>query len=238
LLKSNPGIFGHVYNIRLIQDDFIKKNRVKRLGTYGAVTGKPAYMFSVSSKKKYALIDYAYCLENLVLELTDSGIDSIWLGGSSKKRKLKKLFHLKENDTIPAIIAIGNGKLSAKASDKTELRSKRMSFGEVFFDEVLGRPLTFEKAGEFAEVLEAVRVGPSYKNLQPWTVIQDTSTNITLYHFYIKNQKGLEQKYTDIGIALSHFDYMRKAKKIKGHFDILGGLEMPDYEYVATFKVL
>jgi len=234
LLKSNPGIFGHVYNIRLIQDDFIKKNRIKRLGTYGVVSGKPAYMFSVSSKKKYALIDYAYCLENLILELTDSGIDSIWLGGSSKKRKFKKLFNLKENDTIPAIVAIGNGKISLAPQEQKESSNKRMPFGELFFDEVLGRPLSFENAGEFGDVLEAVRIGPSYKNLQPWTVIQEKGEHLK-YHFYIKSQKFMEQKYTDIGIALSHFDYMRKAKKLKGHYKTIDGLDIPDYEYVATF---
>jgi hypothetical protein len=260
LLKSNPGIFGHVYTIRLIQDDFVKKNHIKKISAYGTITGKPAYIFSVSSHKKYALIDYAYCLENLVIELTDSGIDSIWLGGMYKKRKLKKLFRLKDHDMIPAVIAIGNGKISTKTVSSSVQSSHRLSFGEVFFDQTIGKPLTMDHAGEFADVLEAVRIGPSFKNLQPWTIVQDTdnptetssptssntkmvtgvkiSTSSRRYHFYIKNHKISDQKHMDIGIALSHFDYMRKAKKLKGHFEILDGLDVPDYEYVATFKVL
>ena len=112
-----------------------------------------------------------------------------------------------------------------------------MPFGELFFDEAVDRPLTFENAGEFAGVLEAVRIGPSYKNLQSWTVIQEKGDHL-MYHFHIRSQKFMEQKYTDIGIALSHFDYMRKANKLKGHYKTIDGLDIPDYEYVATFTVV
>lgn len=232
MLKPNPGLFGHNFNIRIIHHEFMVKNKVKRIGSYGIITGKPAFIFSVSSHKKYSLVDYGYCLENLVLELTGKGLDTVWLGGTFSRRQLKRLFHIKKQGNLPAVVAVGHRKSKSNMIQKMMNHNhQRHAFESIFFDRSLNTPLKPEDAGEFYEALEAVRLAPSDNNSQPWYVVKDRNK----YHFYLHCKKTTDMKYLDIGIALSHFDSVRKDKGIEGVFEVLDNYRIPECEYVATF---
>ena len=114
-----------------------------------------------------------------------------------------------------------------------------LDFGEVFFDGSFDTPLTPEKAGPLAEVLEAVRLAPSAVNRQPWRVVVTDSAA----HFYKKTSKGFvseangDMQKIDMGIALAHFALAAEERGLPLRFE----LEAPQLpteagtEYIATY---
>ena len=117
----------------------------------------------------------------------------------------------------------------------------RMPFSELFFDESFDAPLTPEKAGKLAEVLEAVRLAPSAVNKQPWRIVISDSNA----HFYEKRSKGLasesgwDVQKIDMGIALAHFDLASKELGIDTVFEIKDpGIPTPqDTFYIASYQI-
>jgi hypothetical protein len=85
---------------------------------------------------------------------------------------------------------------------------RRKPWPELFFDGRPGIPLAKEHAGPLAEALEAVRIGPSASNKQPWRVVREGSN----YHFFLQRTPGYDKltgeirlQEVDMGIALCHF---------------------------------
>ena len=118
---------------------------------------------------------------------------------------------------------------------------ERLPFEALFFDGSFDTPLKKEKAENFAEPLEMVRLAPSAVNKQPWRVV--VADNVV--HFYLKRSKGfgkegkLDMQMIDMGIALCHFalaaeecdlniEFVQKAPKLLSD----------DVEYIASYRII
>lgn len=109
---------------------------------------------------------------------------------------------------------------------------ERLPASEIFFDKEFGTPFV-DEAGEYADVIEAVRWAPSAVNIQPWRIVKDENR----FHFYEKHQGGYtpgdrwDVQKVDVGIAICHF-----MSAAGGTFEIADpGIDIPDdTEYIAT----
>jgi hypothetical protein len=147
-----------------------------------------------------------------------------------------------------------------------------MRAAELFFDGRWGEPLELEasSAGGYARArdldpcaraLEAVRMGPSATNKQPWRVVRgggDTAGGTAEadrrdpdWHFYLRRTKGYgkgslafkalriaDLQRVDMGIAMCHFELVAREAGLDGRWVADDpGFAVPDgVEYTATWR--
>ncbi len=231
--KENKGIFGNCFEFNLVDQKFMKKNKVKRIGTYGVITGNPSYIFATTDNSVKQIMDYGFVLENIVLDLTDSNIQSCWLGGTFSRKNLYKMFKLAQEDKIPAVIAIGNR--GEKKSFVQNLMGSnyhsRKPFGELFFNNEPFKKLSQEQAEAFYEPLEAMRMAPSSMNDQPWRAIKEKD----VIHFYCEMNNESKSKYVDMGIGLSHFQRLCAKNNIHGRWDVFDNANINNMKYIISY---
>lgn len=233
LSQEYKSIFGHKLEVKLVDQKFMKKNKVKRVGTYGFITGNPSFIFAGIESNQESYIDYGYVIEHMVLKLTDQGFETCWLGGTFSRKVLFKLYKLTKEVTIPAVVSVG--KKSNKKSFVQNLMGSnfhnRRPFETLFFENQINNPLKVEKAGAFREPLEALRLAPSVMNLQPWRVLIEENKA----HFYCETTSMNQMKYVDIGIGLSHFDYITEKNKTEGNWEVLNIPSHKNLAYMISF---
>ncbi len=87
--------------------------------------------------------------------------------------------------------------------------SDRLHWKDLFFDGNTKTPLSSEKAGEYGEGLENVRLAPSASNQQPWRIVYDDQQKT--FSFYLSRTIGYRKLRDvsfeiDMGIAMCHFE--------------------------------
>ena len=152
---------------------------------------------------------------------------------------------LGENEMMPCATPVGYTakKMSIRETvmRKAIKADERLPFEQLFFDGSFDAPLTKEKAGEFAEPLEMVRLAPSAVNKQPWCVVVADNTA----HFYLKRSKGfghegkLDMQMIDMGIALCHFALTAKENGLSISFvqEAPKLISNDVVEYIASYKL-
>lgn len=194
----------------------------------------------------YAEEAVGYSFETLVLYAQSIGIGTVWIGGTMDRPGFEKAMELKDNEMMPCVSPLGY--VAEKMSVREIMMRKgvkadsRADFETLFFDGTFEVPLTEEKAGRLAPLLENVRLAPSAVNKQPWRVIVDENN----VHFYLKHGKNFvsekvgDMQKLDMGIALCHFALSAKEAGIELRFntDDPGIEAAPDTEYIATYKIV
>lgn len=225
---SNP--FSGRVRFRLLESNVIES---EKLGTYGMIKGAKYFIGAAVENGDMALEALGYEVEQLVLYAASLELGTCWLGGTFNRGRFAKAMEVQENEIFPIVTPIGY------ASDKKRIVSSLMrKFGKfdqrkpwdtLFFDGSFSTPLTWEKAGEYASVLEQVRLGPSASNLQPWRIVRQGDS----YHFYEAKNKGYAERASydiqqvDMGIAACHFHLSAIEKGLDGEFLKLSG-HVPD----------
>lgn len=187
-----------------------------------------------------------YSFEKLVLFAQSIGIGTVWIGGTMDRPAFERAMELEENEMMPIVSPLGY--TAEKMSVKEVMMRKgvkadsREAFESLFFDGTFDTPLTEEKAGKLAPLLENVRLAPSAVNKQPWRIV----VNGNDVHFYLKHGKGFgsgkagDMQKIDMGIALSHFALSAEEAGIKLQFGIddPGIAISSEMEYIATYKIV
>ncbi len=216
------------------------KEESKKLGTYGFIQGASTYIIGIMDKDDNNALEFGYVFEKIILFATDLGIQTCWLGGTFSKDDFAELADLNENEFIAIISPVGYKKEKMRTFETT-LRAtigadKRKPWNELFFNKSMS-PLDEDEAGEFKLPLEMVRLGPSASNKQPWRIIKDEST----FHFFVCRNKGYgitryDLQKNDIGIAKCHFDLTLNELGIKGSWQELKDVHVPnDWEYMVSW---
>jgi nitroreductase len=151
-----------------------------------------------------ALVDVAYRLQHVVVRLSQYGIATFWATGSFQQS-------LAEQDNpgfkVPVAIAYGEDpKSGPRLLDRFTKwavgSASRYPFEQLFFSSKRNKPITEDEAGKFLPILEAVRLGPSIRNNQPWrVVIVDEEAQPVVLNVFLAIEK--ERHLMDIGIALT-----------------------------------
>ncbi|MBL7067146.1 MAG: nitroreductase family protein [Candidatus Marinimicrobia bacterium] len=244
IISNTPGgLFNSPSTFSLVHKYITADQKIK-LGTYGFISGAQYFVVGKTISGTEAFVDFGYCMEWIILQLTGLEFGTCWLGGTFTRSEFTKLLDLKEDEIIPAITPVGF------ATEKRSIRDRLIRFGagsnhrkpwsEMFFNDDFDHPLTEVKAGDYVTVLEMVRLAPSASNKQPWRVVQSDNA----CHFYLQRTAGYSRMFpaidlqlVDIGIAMCHFELSARELQLNGKWrSFVPGLILPEStEYILSW---
>ena len=206
----------------------------QQLGTYGFI--KDAQHFIAGAVKKHAMSieDYGYALEKIILQATELGLGTCWLGGTFTRQGFTEAMGLQEEEEMPAITPVGymaDRRGMEKIMRLAARSNNRKPWEQLSFKQNLKTPLSREDAGQYATGLEMVRLAPSASNGQPWRVVLDEDS----LHFYCNGKYDIYRRL-DLGIAFCHFDLTMKELGVNGVWEIPDRTQESNNVYVATWK--
>ena len=226
LKQQSP--FGTELRLQFIDASDIDPAQLKRLGTYGFISGAKYFIAGAFKKGKDLnegsnYVDYGHCFERAVLFLTDLGLGTCWLGGTFNKGEFSKKIFAGTEEVVPAVSPLGYAAKKSTAIEKL-LRffagsDKRKPWSQIFFDGDLTKPLEEIESGSYKDALEMVRIAPSASNKQPWRIVFQKDKNT--FHFFIQRSKSYPTAYKnlqkiDLGIAMCHFELTCRELGVKG----------------------
>jgi hypothetical protein len=228
------------------------RSALRGLGTYGFIHGEPGFLIGATGASAMDMEDFGYRMERIVLFATGLGLGTCWLGGTFTRSGFARKISAGQGETIPAVCSIGPIAADEHVVDslmRQNVRAReRLEWNQLFFEERFGIPVSQAAAGEFAPLLEMVRLGPSASNKQPWRMICAEGR----WHLYLRRTKGYKDgalqkllgvadiQRVDMGIAMSHFALAADEAGLKGTWEKREpALGKPDplTEYVASWSV-
>ena len=245
LEAHNQGPFGNRARLSLIDLSDLEQAEARQLGTYGFIGGARLYVAGVVRYDPGAMQDFGYCLEQVIVRITQLGLGTCWLGGTFKRASFAKRLGLSDNEVIPAISPVGYARDKRTVRERVLRRfvgaDQRKPWAALFFEGGMDRPLPREAAGEYSTALECLRLAPSASNNQPWRIVKSKDANV--FHFFLKRTpgyarflRGLDLQLVDMGIAMSHFELAARESALEGTWNAgesgLGGSEA---EYVISW---
>jgi nitroreductase len=231
--------------MRLVISDIEDKRKGPALGTYGVIRGAKTYLIgAIGGASCNVLPDFGYCFEWAILQATELGLGSCWLGGTFKRDAFSEAAQMNPGELVAAVSPLGT------PSEKLSLLDRGLRFvagsrarkpwEELFFTsegEKL-RPLDESRAGNYAVPLEMLRLAPSASNRQPWRIVRREAG----YDFYLKRTPGyraltpVDLQLLDIGIGMAHFELAASETGLKGEWSSLTrGSGLEDAEYVVSW---
>lgn len=226
------------------------KQVLKGLGAYGTIRNPQGFLVGIMGPGPRSFEDLGYVLEMAVLEATDLGLGTCWLGGFFRRSRFAEKAGLAEEETIPAVISLGYCADEGRTGGifgRIARRTSRLPVERLFFSGTFGRPLAVPEAGRLALALEAVRWAPSASNKQPWRIAREGGR----WHFFLQRTPGYggplrqalfptaDLQRIDVGIAMAHFEGAAREAGVSGAWELADpGLALPDEltEYTATWN--
>jgi nitroreductase len=256
--EAVPGPFGATPRFILATRDEVEdsgsgsataKGRV-RIGTYGMIVGPRAFIAGVVARRPFACVDFGYCLEGIVLRATEVGLGTCWIGGVFGRGAIARALSATADEFVPATVPVGHA--AAKLSIQERIvragsrPGQRKEPAELFFG--VGQDGGLEPladSGRWAEVLEAVRIGPSASNKQSWRLALDRRGGGEVLHLLMHEDVGynnmlgeVKLQELDMGIAMRHVEVAAAELGIRGAWKRLDSdpvkLAAPR-RYIATF---
>ena len=211
--------------------------------TSPVIVGTDTYIAGKLRRVPHGEEAFGYTFEKVVLFAQGLGVGTTWIAGTMNRDAFERAMGLSTDEVLPCVSPLGYPakKMSLRESvmRKGVKADSRLDFGELFFDGSFEKPLTREAAGRLADALEAVRLGPSAVNRQPWRVALCEGRA----HFYEKQSRGYDDgawdiQKIDLGIALCHFELAAAECGLHPAF----AMEDPrlqgagDLRYIASFQ--
>ena len=208
------------------------------------VSGAEWYAAASVPRCPHAEEAFGYSFQHFLLCAQSLGLGGVWLGGTMDRPAFEKAIALREDEMMPCVSPLGVP--AAKMSLVESLMRKgikadsRAPFESLFFEGDFSRPLTPAAAGPLAAPLEAIRLGPSAVNKQPWRVVVTPGAA----HFYLRHAPGFgggaagNMQKVDLGIALCHFALAAREQGLALTFSTEPpALPAPEHtEYIATWR--
>lgn len=208
------------------------------------IVGTDCYVAAKVNTYPQFEVAYGYSFEKFCLYAESLGVGTVMLGGTLSRKTFEKAMELADSEVMPIASPIGYPSVKKSAREKLMRKAikadERQPFEKLFFENSFAQSLSVERAGQFADALEMVRLAPSAVNKQPWRAVVCNDT----VHFFKKKSKGMSTgsfdiQKIDIGIALAHFDLTLKESGISGNFVT----DTPDFEiddsmeYIISYKI-
>lgn len=239
------GPFGAAVRFRMLDFEPLSRDEMRRLGTYGMIKGANHYILGAVKEGRGALEDLGYCLEKIILKATSFGLGTCWLGGTFKRSAFSAKMNLAEGELLPAVTPVGYPQQDLPASDRAVRfvagSKKRKPWEQLFFNGDGRTPLTESGAGDYRAVLEAVRMGPSASNRQPWRIIREGSDTFHLFlsesKLYNRIMGKIRIQNIDMGIAMCHFEVVAEEQGLPGQWRVNSSApDIPGLQHIATWK--
>ena len=251
LSEIHSGPLGSPLRFKLIAASIENLDALRGMGAYGAIKNPAGFLAGAVDSSLKNLEDYGFAVEKVILQITDMGLGTCWLGGLFTRSSFAKALGLSEVEIMPAVVSLGKiGDLeSAKKSLIRRLAgsAKRKPLQEIFFSDSFQSPMTAEAAGEFAPLLEIVQWAPSASNKQPWRIVKTDEH----WHFFLNRTKGYSSglaarlvkmadiQRLDIGIAMCHWELGAHEMGLRGNWVIAApNIENQNSstEYIVSWK--
>ena len=191
-----------------------------RLGTYGVIRDAPCFLAGAVAAGRGALEDFAFAFERVVLGLTAMGLATCWLAGSYRRSAFVDRLELADGEVLPAVSPVGHPAARPSLTDaimRAGAGSARRRPWEALFS--FGR----KEAGAWEPCLEAVRLGPSATNAQPWRIAKEPG--LPVFHLAIAGPAAARSKRRlDAGIAMCHFELAAGELGLAGRWNAPGTL--------------
>ena len=241
--ENTRGPFGNALRFELIDLTDAERVELKSLGTYGVIKGASLYIAGAVRKGARAMEDFGYGMEKNILFATTLGLGTCWLGGTLNRAGFARKIGLAAEELMPAISPVGCPAQKRSLTDRAfrfmAKSDRRKPWQELFFDKQPGNPLALESAGAQGEALEAVRIGPSASNRQPWRIVCEGAS----CHFFLQRTPGYDKmtgevklQEVDMGIALCHFELAAKVSGVHGSWrEMKPGFDAGTWEYVVSW---
>jgi nitroreductase len=241
--ENTRGPFGNALRFELIDLTEAERAELKSLGTYGVIKGASLFIAGAVVKGARAMEDYGFGMERNILFATTLGLGTCWLGGTLNRAGFARKIALTPDEQMPAITPVGYPAEKRSLTDRAfrfmAKSDRRKPWAELFFDGRPGNPLAKENAGAQGEALEAVRIGPSASNRQPWRIVCEG----TSCHFFLARTPGYDKmlgeirlQEVDMGIALCHFELAASELGIGGSWQqVKTGCNTRTWEYVVSW---
>ncbi|MEI6385866.1 MAG: nitroreductase family protein [Spirochaetota bacterium] len=245
-----PSPFGGSPRFLLVSSGLIASNddpkiREGRIGTYGLISKVPAFVVGAVARGPRALEDFGHAMEGLVLRLTELGLGSCWIGGLFDRSAAALALGLAEGELMPAVLAIGKEAQRRTVPDRlTRMGARgdsRKPASQLFFDSDFDRPLVM--CDRESGLLEAVRLGPSASNKQPWRIVRDKGGSA--FHLHLEEDRlynsalgEIHIQNIDMGIAMRHFEVAARAQEMLGSWQRLerDPVELkPNQSYISSW---
>jgi len=233
IIKNLPGgPFGTLERFDLAAATDEDRSILEHLSTYGFIRNPPAFIIGATRPAPMNLENFGYRMELIVLHATDLELGTCWLGGTFSRSSFAHKIHATEDETIAAVCSVGHINNDPSAVDQAVRQGAgaqyRQAWESLFFDEKFGAALTPQAAGDYAEALEMVRIGPSASNKQPWRIVKQGDR----FHFYLQRTRGYREWWVarlmgladmqriDTGIAMCHFALAAEEAGLTGRWEV------------------
>ncbi len=220
------------------------------------LVGAPQYLVLLSDRHDLAYLNGGYMMQDLLLKLTDLGLDSCWLTFTDSE-EIKDVLGIDSNMDVVAIAAFGYGKkvvkrlrLNIRSMSDVDIKAKyrymepKRSVNDLAFVDTWGNSHDLDRYIGFFddmlwEALFAASLAPSYLNRQAYGfLLHDGSISLVSrpdsYNTRIDGDLSL-------GIVLLHFTAVAENWAGKLHWDFAAsgeGLQIPgDHKLVATVSL-
>ncbi len=245
LKAQTSGPMGNKTRSQLIEkDDPVILDNV-RLGTYGFIKNARNFIVGTVVPGEKHWEDYGYLLEKIILKMTEWELGTCWMGGTFRRSEFGKTINVMENEVIPAITPVGHFTVKRSIRDRIirwgAKSHSRKTWKSLFFESDFKIQMNRDRLGEYAVVLDMVRLAPSASNKQPWRVIRQGDC----FHFFLERTpnysghiKSADLQRVDMGIAMCHFELTARDLGLNGIWeDNRPDLELHEnMEYCITWK--
>ncbi len=241
--EYRQGPFGSSLRFQLLDLGKINRQELQSLGTYGVIKGARLYILGAVKEDRYCMEDLGYLMEEIILKATVMGLGTCWLAGTFNRGSFAKQMKLEEKELLPAITPVGYpGEQHSTVNGliRFGVRAHRRKPWEELFFNADGKPLSKEEAGTYRDALQAVRLGPSATNRQPWRLVRDLHGK---YHLYLKETPlynrvlgKIRIQNIDMGIAMCHFELVARQRGNQGSWQVKEPeLDFPGLKYIASW---
>lgn len=207
------------------------------------ITGTDTFLAGKLQRAMHAEEAFGYAFERVVLFAAEKGLGTTWIAGTMDRPAFERAMDLAPGEVLPCVSPLGwpAAKMSLRESlmRKGVKADSRLPFETLFFDGGFDRPLSAARAGDLADALEMVRLGPSAVNKQPWRVVLRGDAAF----FYERQSRGFvsdgwDVQKIDMGIALCHFACGLEALGRTARFSLEDpGLVCPeDTVFIAAYR--
>jgi len=214
----------------LCTDDHMGGEIKGMIGDYGRYIKAPHYIVLASREQDGYLTDAGFRFEQMVLDATQRGLGTCWVGLMFKESSLRSTLNLDPSWRIMALTPLGRPSepgFALRALRAVAGSNARKSLDQLFFWQSHNTPLpaTALSDARLIRVLEAVRWAPSWMNKQPWRFIL-TQKEIMVYKKKKLDREGKDYHRLDCGIAMAHLHLAAKALGLRGRW-VLEPFETP-----------
>lgn len=244
LAVPQKGPFGNTPRFVLISMGSLPDEEWKKLGTYGVIKRAHLFLAGMIIPAPMANQDYGYCKEKLILQATDLGLNTCWLGGTFAISAFGRAAGMNRNELMPTVAPVGyaarHKSLRERVMRGIAGSDHRLPWKELFFSGDDETPMAPEAAGLYREALENIRLAPSASNKQPWRIVYDPHRDAFLFYLLratgYKYLRNVSLQEIDMGIAMCHFDLTVGELGLSGSWRIdESAPQRKSWEYTASW---